>query len=302
MTTPDFGAASSVGRFKAVTSESRLDGADALPYANRSAFAPKSPMIDEAGLRHVAVPLPTDLDTTEMVKAYLAIETQLEGKANPIVQLASPNNVFGAIDIGYGLAAVAAKLLGKKILLIDAGLPGSALTNVSCVAAPVRASQASRRKLAASEEAAQRSLNARWPVIEHVQQAKQLSEVFDGTAFLEDGLLKSGECNLFVSSWGAGSSSSVQSGYADMSTLLKGLRGHFDMVLIVPPPVLSAPAASILANNVNASVLVVQAGSARAFATRRAARALHSVGAPLIGVILTQHRSFLPAWLRWLRR
>jgi capsular exopolysaccharide synthesis family protein len=68
--------------------------------------------------------------------------------------------------------------------------------------------------------------------------------------------------------------------------LLRKLRDSYDCVVIDSPPVVPVTDAAILSNSVDGTVLVVRAFHTSKDLARRAARALHDVGAPLVGTVL----------------
>jgi succinoglycan biosynthesis transport protein ExoP len=68
--------------------------------------------------------------------------------------------------------------------------------------------------------------------------------------------------------------------------LLRNLAGQADVVLIDCPPVLPVTDSIVLSQRVDATVLVVSAGTTSRKAAHRAAEMLHQVNAPLIGAVL----------------
>ncbi len=77
-------------------------------------------------------------------------------------------------------------------------------------------------------------------------------------------------------------------GSARLGEVLGELRNHFDMVLVDSPPVLPVTDAVILAQVVDATLLVVAAGQTRGKDLRRATEALSLVNATVVGVVLNE--------------
>ncbi len=77
-------------------------------------------------------------------------------------------------------------------------------------------------------------------------------------------------------------------GFVEMGTLLERLRTMADYVLLDAPPVLSAADTSVLAQKVDGSLLVVEAGRTRTEMFERAVAVLQRVKARVLGAILTK--------------
>jgi Mrp family chromosome partitioning ATPase len=73
-----------------------------------------------------------------------------------------------------------------------------------------------------------------------------------------------------------------------MSALLESLRQHVEWILLDSPPVLAVTDAIVLARNVDAVILVVEAGRARAAAVSRVKEHLERLGVKVIGVVLNK--------------
>jgi len=73
-----------------------------------------------------------------------------------------------------------------------------------------------------------------------------------------------------------------------MEKLIAGLRERADLILLDAPPVLAANDAAVLARQVDAVVMVLEAGRSRRDDARRARELLEQVGATMAGVVLTQ--------------
>jgi succinoglycan biosynthesis transport protein ExoP len=72
-----------------------------------------------------------------------------------------------------------------------------------------------------------------------------------------------------------------------MASLLEDLRGHYDMILIDTPPLLRVTDAAAAAPNVDGVILLCRFHKTKRVEVARAVEALTSVGAPLLGAVLT---------------
>ena len=70
--------------------------------------------------------------------------------------------------------------------------------------------------------------------------------------------------------------------------LISWLEAQADVVILDSPPVLAVTDASLLASQVDGSVLVIDAGETRRPAAVRAVERLHDVGANVLGVVLNR--------------
>jgi succinoglycan biosynthesis transport protein ExoP len=72
-----------------------------------------------------------------------------------------------------------------------------------------------------------------------------------------------------------------------MVALLKELEAEFDTVLIDAPPLLPVTDSAVLSKSAGGAILVVSAGRAHRGQVHAAIESLHSVGAEVLGVVLT---------------
>jgi len=235
------------------------EGAMAGPGARAFRVAP-----NEASLQQVSLRPPGQVDTVEMVRLYQSIEQKIGRQPHGIVQIVSPGGVSGNGETAYQLAWVGAVLLGRRILFVDA-----------------------------SQES-----GSRRPAPVPLPSQKRLSEVAAGSAVVEEAIVKEMDCGLFVATLypDGGGRSSLPG--RDICGLLEDLRPAFDMILIAPAPVLDQPLATILSSVADGSVVVLQSGTSRHHAVRRAMESLVTGGAPILGVVLTRQRNYVPKWLR----
>ena len=233
------------------------------------------PSLNEASLQHVSVRAPPELDLVEMVGCYQNIEQAL-GSRPTVVQIVTPTKSAANVDIAHAIAWVGAKMLGRRVLLIDAG--GVALE---------------------AQSSGNRPTEARWPIVHQLHKMKKLSDVVTGAASIEDAIVKDANSRLFFAKLDMDSfytdASSVQ---FDIRAFLDGLRPHFDMILMTPAAVVENPLAAVLTSSVDGTVVVLQAGQSRLKSVMRAMRALQTGGAPILGVILSNHQNFTPKWLQ----
>ena len=71
-----------------------------------------------------------------------------------------------------------------------------------------------------------------------------------------------------------------------MHEIIHALRHEADVIVVDSPPVLSVAGASLLANRLDATLLVVDAETTSVRAARRAVKQLRQAGANLLGCVL----------------
>jgi Mrp family chromosome partitioning ATPase len=197
-----------------------------------------------------------------MLALYNAIETALSGQERPVVQFVAVSSSAAGAWIAYDLAWVAAALIGKRILFIDASqagiLPRGAKAKASAMQALVPMPQDER-----------------------------------GTVVKIDG------AELYVVDLGHASD---PAGCATIVRQVRDFQMErfqaFDMIVVAGPSGLQDPLSSLIARSVNGNVLIVEAEVTRASAARKLKALLESAGRPVLGVVMTERRHRVPWWMR----
>ncbi|MFD2339676.1 polysaccharide biosynthesis tyrosine autokinase [Clavibacter tessellarius] len=115
-----------------------------------------------------------------------------------------------------------------------------------------------------------------------------LTDVLIGRAKLTDVLQPWGNRNMFVLPAGQiPPNPSELLGSRTMVTLLKDLEAEFDTVLIDAPPLLPVTDSAVLSKSAGGAILVVSSGRAHRGQVHAAIESLNSVGAEVLGVVLT---------------
>ena len=115
-----------------------------------------------------------------------------------------------------------------------------------------------------------------------------LTDVLIGRAKLTDVLQPWGNRNMFVLPAGQiPPNPSELLGSRTMVTLLKDLEAEFDTVLIDAPPLLPVTDIAVLSKSAGGAILVVSSGRAHRGQVHAAIESLNSVGAEVLGVVLT---------------
>ncbi|MFT2710309.1 polysaccharide biosynthesis tyrosine autokinase [Clavibacter sp. Sh2126] len=115
-----------------------------------------------------------------------------------------------------------------------------------------------------------------------------LTDVLIGRATLADVLQPWGNRNMFVLPAGQiPPNPSELLGSRTMVTLLKELEAEFDTVLIDAPPLLPVTDSAVLSKSAGGAILVVSSGRAHRGQVHAAIESLNSVGAEVLGVVLT---------------
>ncbi|OUE21049.1 Tyrosine-protein kinase YwqD [Clavibacter michiganensis] len=115
-----------------------------------------------------------------------------------------------------------------------------------------------------------------------------LTDVLIGRAKLTDVIQPWGNRNMFVLPAGQiPPNPSELLGSRTMVTLLKDLEAEFDTVLIDAPPLLPVTDSAVLSKSAGGAILVVSSGRAHRGQVHAAIESLNSVGAEVLGVVLT---------------
>jgi capsular exopolysaccharide synthesis family protein len=168
----------------------------------------------------------------------------------------------GASTVSANLA-VAAHILGEKVVLLDAHLTRPSLD---------------------------RTLS--------VPLSPGLGDYLDGIASVSECL--HGSCVHHLTILPAGTSRGGASEIPDaanMASLLGTLRDEFGLIVVDLPPVDEIGDCQLFANQLDGVLLVVAAERVTAAEAQRAVEQLYRAGAHLLGAVLNGHRQYLPRWL-----
>jgi len=215
-------------------------------------------------VRETSLPLPSDMPISELIQLYTQIETALPDELHPIVQFLSVNN--GGERVALEMAWAAASALGKDILILDG--------------------------------ASSLSLTSQHPALTHKNGDGAAAESVSQVS-LKDFMVKIVGHGLYVvdlqDAYGRGALSATE----EIIGNLRDLSAHFDMIVVVAPPVEVDPFGTVLARHVDGNVIVIEAEKTRRNAALRLRDALISSGRPVLGVVMNNQRNHIPQWLGW---
>lgn len=224
-------------------------------------------VMNDARIPCMALRMPSNLDTVELVRLYNAISEATSRRSGTIVQFVSSTFGGSSTEIAYSVAWISATLLGKRILFIDASQGTGKAADLPAIGT-----------------------------------TKRLNDVALGQAGVEEAIVRQANISLFVATLqherlGGDSILAAQ----QIRDLLDSLRSSFDMIMIAPPPALEQPLAAILTAFVDGSVLVLEAGRSSSSTEAQSVKLLTSGGSPILGAVLNHRRNYVPRWLRrWL--
>jgi polysaccharide biosynthesis transport protein len=127
-----------------------------------------------------------------------------------------------------------------------------------------------------------------------------LCDYLEGTADLESTICKTSVDGLFVMPIGGrGSEIVLQPSMA--ADLVGELRASFDFVVFDLSPPSEMNPATLLAQQVDAAILVIRSGTCHRDEARRKTQGLIDDRVNLVGSVMTRHRRYTPNWMdRWL--
>jgi succinoglycan biosynthesis transport protein ExoP len=183
---------------------------------------------------------------------------------------------------------------GHQTLLIMGGLPGSGTTTV--VSNLVSLAGSSGRKVLAIDANFRRPRLAQ--AMEVPADGPGLADLLSGTATVDQTVLDAGNG---VSVIGAGTPANrvfdrLHNGMFD--SILAELRGRFDLIVFDAPPVVVSGDALVLANKVDATVLVVRANQEHRGLVARLINRLSDSRSELLGVLLNRPRGVAGGYLK----
>lgn len=202
-----------------------------------------------------------DAPYSEVAEAYYAVRSSVELSSNkglpPSLMITSSNKGEGKSTTSYVLARDLARL-GRKVLLIDADLRRPSLHRYFEVPTGSPGLSSVLAKLVPAEDAIRPASEGQ-------------------PAFLPSGPLPPDPANLF-----AGSA---------MDHLLTALSGRYDVVVVDAPPVMALADAVELASAADATIFVVEAGTAHFGQARTAVSRLVRGRSNVIGCVVTKYNA-----------
>lgn len=202
-----------------------------------------------------------DAPYSDIAEAYYAVRSSVELSSNkglpPSLLVTSSNKGEGKSTTSYVLARDLARL-GRKVLLIDADLRRPSLHRYFDVPSGSPGLSSVLARLVPASEAIRPAVDG-------------------GPAFMSSGPLPPDPANLF-----AGTA---------VDNLLGELAGQYDVVVVDGPPVMALADAVELASAADATVFVVEAGTAHFGAARTAVSRLVRGRGNLIGCVVTKYNA-----------
>jgi succinoglycan biosynthesis transport protein ExoP len=165
-----------------------------------------------------------------------------------------------------------------KVLLVASSLTGEGKSTLAASLATVQ-SIAGQNVLLIDADVRRPSLHSEVGV----EREPGLTNVLSGSVGLDDALVEKSWTRLTVLPAGmATPNAPTLLGSDKMKSLLRDLRGRFDLIVIDSPPVMAATDARILCREADVTLLVAKWGKTRRPVVQAAARYLHAAGAPTI--------------------
>lgn len=225
-----------------------------------------SQMLDEAA--PASIPDIHGLEIPEFVGVYQAIKSVNPEKEIQVVEFLSAYANEGAARVAFGAALVAAQVLGKRVLVVDAS--GGDDPNLA-------------------------KLTAAIPTPLNVA----------GPDTLATALVRSRTAPIWLATLAARAGdkpgSALPSNLEGIEAWFGALRSEFDLIVVASSPSSKSALGLVLSKMVDGVVLVVEAERTRAPVVQQLQANLNSVGSEPLGVVLTNRRFYLPRWLyRWL--
>ena len=201
---------------------------------------------------------------TEQFRVMRTHACSLENTRNiKIMAITSSNNGEGKSVVAVNMAVVMAQDFAKPILLIDC--------------------------------------NMRKPGVDSllgIRSDKGLSDVLSGRVQVRDALVKTDIANLVVLPAGQISASPNELLSSDkMKAILVELRPQFEVIILDTPAVIPYADPRILSKIVDGVIIVVKAGKTRREVVTRAESILKSVGANIMGYVLTGIEYHIPEYI-----
>lgn len=225
-----------------------------------------SHMLDEAA--PASIPDIHGLEIPEYVGVYQAIKSVNQEKEIQVVEFLSAYANEGAARVAFGAGLVAAQVLGKRVLVVDAS---------------------------GGDDPTLAKLTAAIPTPLNVA----------GPDTLATALVRSRTAPIWLATLAARTTgtpgSALPSNLEGIEAWFGALRSEFDLIIVASTPSSKSALGLVLSKMVDGVVLVVEAERTRAPVVQQLQANLHSVGSDPLGVVLTNRRFYLPRWLyRWL--
>lgn len=203
-----------------------------------------------------------------------AVETAVRDRPNGIVA-ESGRQLRSAIEKRVGGAVC-------QTLLVVAGMPGSGATTVACNLA-LAAAAADKRVLLIDA-------NLRRPALHKVfglQESPGFADVSSGKRTLEESLQRTTSPNLSILTCGSKELRQVERfGTNSMNELLASVRAQFDLVILDTAPAIVGGDYAVLAQRVDASILVVRAMGEKRGLVARVRNELTDAHSTFLGVVV----------------
>ncbi len=225
-----------------------------------------SHMLDEAA--PASIPDIHGLEIPEYVGVYQAIKSVSQEKEIQVVEFLSAYANEGAARVAFGAGLVAAQVLGKRVLVVDAS---------------------------GGDDPTLAKLTAAIPTPLNIA----------GPDTLATALVRSRTAPIWLATLAARGDdrpgTALPSNLEGIEAWFGALRSEFDLIIVASSPSSKSALGLVLSKMVDGVVLVVEAERTRAPVVQQLQANLHSVGSDPLGVVLTNRRFYLPRWLyRWL--
>lgn len=199
----------------------------------------------------------------------------------------NPNALFLEDVRNLRTALLAQHSDGNRTILVTSAMPGEGKSTQTVLLAHALG-ELGRRVLVVDADLRRPSISRFFTLGSKTDQSS-LVDVLRGRQDLKSALMKPKDANHYILLAGKADTNpaSILSS-KPMANLLQTTRKHFDIVLLDAPPLLAAPDARILAGLVDDTLLTVQWDKTRAPQVQQSLDALHSVGANVSNMVLTQ--------------
>jgi Mrp family chromosome partitioning ATPase len=238
-----------------------------------------------------------------MFKALERAESEASGAAVEARQAARYLDSVPDLDLpelrdDYERLKVTVALAGSRVdqrsIMFVAALPGEGVSTVTLGFACTAVEAAAQGVLVVDANPANPELGARLGVVA----SSGLSELIRGKATPAEVIHKTPIQRLFYLGPGRGAVDLAQPRARDVvEELLAGLRATFDYIVIDGGAVQGGSDSLLLANRVDAVVLVLRAERTGIDTARAATMQLSRAGANIVGTILNRRREYLPGFL-----
>jgi Mrp family chromosome partitioning ATPase len=218
-----------------------------------------------SSIREIDWPVPDELPITDLVQLYAQIGSAMNDYDGLIVQFVSLTAGCGGELIALDMAWVAATVLGRDILVLDAttsaGKNGRGYT-----------SHINGNEIVQTSSGRPMSLES------------HMMKVFGQSLYIADLHDACGNARALAMT-------------DEIVDNLRKLTPRFDMIIVASPPAEIDPFSSALAYHVDANLLVVEAEQTRRAQALQIRQILARCGRPLLGAVLNNRRNHLPNWL-----